>query len=608
MKPLLTLSSSLSTLLARRVRQSLCACALAAGLTAASAISPVRVTGPTSADANGARPDAGAQQAQPRGVPDLELPGPTGESRDGAKEKPQEEGKSEGGSEGSTGIPATALDAYKKAERTLSGARPSCHLPWQLVAGIGRVESVHASGYGLRTDGSTADPIRGPRLDGKQFALIRDTDHGRWDGDAEFDRAIGPLQFIPSTWATWGADGNGDGETDPNNLYDAALATGHYLCAGGRDLNRPADLDKAVLSYNNSRAYVNTVREWMRTYQGGKVTTTPDDAPAAPHHPDPREDRTPSTGPARHQPAAHTSAERDRTPGATATRRPAKPVTPSKPTGKPAGKPAKKPDPAPDRPAGGTDHRSVSRLARVGEADLGHRTDGERFARRPQVRALDAHGHTVPHAKVTYRITGTAAAYFPGRTTTVTLATDRRGTATAPTVQAGDRPGHVTVTASTPGKPGPRSTTFTATVRQAPAPVPDRLELLTTEPLHALTDSRFPEPLRIRATDHGTPTPGVRLTATVLHHTEDTEERTEQPPQASTYGPYFKDEHGEHDEHGDPARTRTLLLDATDTAGRLTLPQLFTDNRPGTYTLRLTTPQGATLDIPLTVDAPATRS
>ncbi|MEF3112303.1 lytic transglycosylase domain-containing protein, partial [Streptomyces chrestomyceticus] len=188
---------------------------------------------------------------------------------------------------GAAGIPATALAAYRKAEGVLRGSQPSCRLPWELVAGIGRVESVHASGYGLRGDGSTVRPIRGPRLDGVEFALIRDTDGGRWDGDAVFDRAVGPMQFIPSTWGSWGADGNGDGVKDPNNMFDAALGTARYLCAGDRDLSRSADLDRAVLSYNNSRAYVNAVRKWMDTYRGVGVVETPDDVPAVPHRPDP---------------------------------------------------------------------------------------------------------------------------------------------------------------------------------------------------------------------------------------------------------------------------------------------------------------------------------
>ncbi|MFC6984120.1 lytic transglycosylase domain-containing protein [Streptomyces cirratus] len=187
--------------------------------------------------------------------------------------------------EGASGIPATALDAYKRAAVSVAAALPHCNLPWQLVAGIGRVESVHASGYGLKSDGSTEKPIRGPRLDGNGYAQIKDTDKGEWDGDTEYDRAVGPLQFIPSTWKTWGADGNGDGLRDPNNLYDAALGAGLYLCAGDRDLSDPAKLDQAILSYNDSRDYVNSVLGYMRQYQDGGVAEVPN--PPAGNYPTP---------------------------------------------------------------------------------------------------------------------------------------------------------------------------------------------------------------------------------------------------------------------------------------------------------------------------------
>lgn len=167
------------------------------------------------------------------------------------------------------GIPATVLDAYRRAEAALAGTRPGCGLDWEVLAAIGKVESGHARGGAVDADGTTTSPILGPVLNGDGFARITDTDGGAWDGDTTFDRAVGPMQFIPSTWAVWGADGNNDGVRDPNNVYDAALAAGEYLCAGDRDLGTEAGLNRALLSYNHSWDYVWTVRAWLDFYRDG---------------------------------------------------------------------------------------------------------------------------------------------------------------------------------------------------------------------------------------------------------------------------------------------------------------------------------------------------
>ncbi|WP_246618955.1 lytic transglycosylase domain-containing protein, partial [Streptomyces javensis] len=167
------------------------------------------------------------------------------------------------------GIPASVLAAYKKAEAALRESNPGCNLPWELLAAIGKVESGQAGGGNVGADGTTVSPILGPVLNGDGFALIKDTDGGAYDGDSQHDRAVGPMQFIPSTWANWGRDGNGDGEKDPNNVYDAALAAGSYLCADGRDLSVKADLDRAILGYNHSREYLNTVLSWFEYYKRG---------------------------------------------------------------------------------------------------------------------------------------------------------------------------------------------------------------------------------------------------------------------------------------------------------------------------------------------------
>ncbi|MGP2437269.1 lytic transglycosylase domain-containing protein [Streptomyces sp. JW3] len=174
-----------------------------------------------------------------------------------------------------SGIPGTVLRAYRDAEASVARTDPGCRLPWQLLAAIGKVESGQARGGAVDRAGTTLGRITGPALDGRGFALILDSDNGVHDGDPVYDRAVGPMQFLPSTWARWGADGNGDGRSDPNNIFDAALAAGHYLCAGDRNLSVAADLDAAVLSYNNSRAYLDLVRHWLDFYRRG-VHTVPD--------------------------------------------------------------------------------------------------------------------------------------------------------------------------------------------------------------------------------------------------------------------------------------------------------------------------------------------
>ncbi|WP_444852219.1 lytic transglycosylase domain-containing protein [Streptomyces sp. NPDC000229] len=167
------------------------------------------------------------------------------------------------------GIPATVLAAYRRAEAAVARTDPGCRLPWQLLAAIGKVESGQARGGRVDAHGSTLEPILGPVLNGVGFARITDTDGGAYDGDTVYDRAVGPMQFIPSTWARWRADGNGDGRQDPGNVHDAALAAGRYLCAGERTLTVKADLDRAVLGYNHSGAYLRTVLAWLAFYQRG---------------------------------------------------------------------------------------------------------------------------------------------------------------------------------------------------------------------------------------------------------------------------------------------------------------------------------------------------
>jgi membrane-bound lytic murein transglycosylase B len=158
----------------------------------------------------------------------------------------------------STGVPARALQAYGNAELVLRSTTPGCRLSWATLAGIGRIESNHGqfAGAVLGSDGRPSKPIIGVPLDGSVgVRRIADTDGGRYDGDPSLDRAVGPMQFIPSTWNKWTSDANGDGRGDPQQIDDAALAAARYLCVGGRDMSSPSGWWAGVLSYNNSVPY-----------------------------------------------------------------------------------------------------------------------------------------------------------------------------------------------------------------------------------------------------------------------------------------------------------------------------------------------------------------
>jgi len=182
-------------------------------------------------------------------------------------------------------IPALTLRAYREAAAWASGFDADCRLSWTVLAGIGRIESNHGLFGGPATrfsPGGTVSPrITGPPLDGNGVAGIPDSDDGRWDGDTTWDRAVGPMQFIPTTWRSLGRDGNGDGVADPNNLFDAAVSAAGYLClSGGGSLADPARLRRAVYGYNHSWPYVDAVLGWARLYAGGVVT-----GPAVPSGP-----------------------------------------------------------------------------------------------------------------------------------------------------------------------------------------------------------------------------------------------------------------------------------------------------------------------------------
>ena len=168
------------------------------------------------------------------------------------------------------GIPGPAVRAYADAELVLRSEQPSCHLAWNTLAGIGWIESQHGTvgGRALAPDGRSSRPILGPALNGSSgFAAIRSTPASAgWHGDRTWEHAVGPLQFLASTWDWWGADGDGDGVADPRDLDDAALAAARYLCADGHDLATDAGWNAAVHSYNHDQGYVSNVAAAANAY------------------------------------------------------------------------------------------------------------------------------------------------------------------------------------------------------------------------------------------------------------------------------------------------------------------------------------------------------
>jgi membrane-bound lytic murein transglycosylase B len=170
-----------------------------------------------------------------------------------------------------TEIPLRALTAYAGAALRVAQTEPQCGLGWNTLAGIGAVESIHGSYLGARAadDGEVTPPIIGIPLDGSEGVMaILDTDDGELDGDREWDRAVGPMQFIPTTWERYAQDGNLDGRTDPHQIDDAALTAALYLCRSGGDLTTDDGWTDALAAYNRSVSYAHEVADLAVSYGG----------------------------------------------------------------------------------------------------------------------------------------------------------------------------------------------------------------------------------------------------------------------------------------------------------------------------------------------------
>jgi hypothetical protein len=135
---------------------------------------------------------------------------------------------------GGTVIPFTAAQSGPISFAALRGiwqaAGDTYGIPWEVLAAINKVET----GFGRNLGPSSAG-------------------------------AVGWMQFMPSTWARWGVDANGDGVADPDNPTDAIFSAAHYLAGCGGQF----DIAAAVYCYNHASWYVNEVMSLAAAYSRG---------------------------------------------------------------------------------------------------------------------------------------------------------------------------------------------------------------------------------------------------------------------------------------------------------------------------------------------------
>ncbi|MGH3098497.1 MAG: lytic murein transglycosylase, partial [Streptosporangiales bacterium] len=136
--------------------------------------------------------------------------------------------KQPGGKHGQARIPLAEARTYLQLYQLSAQRCPG--LSWTVLAAIGQVESGHGQNMGPSSAG-----------------------------------ALGPMQFLPSTWQTYGVDGDGDGSEDIANPYDAIPAAADYLCRAGAGEGGQSLYD-AVYAYNHSDSYVQQVLALAEQY------------------------------------------------------------------------------------------------------------------------------------------------------------------------------------------------------------------------------------------------------------------------------------------------------------------------------------------------------
>ncbi len=136
-------------------------------------------------------------------------------------------------------IPADYLDFYK-------GAGGKYGMPWNVLAGIGKVETNHGQ-----------SSLPGVRI-GENFA-----------------GAGGPMQFLAATWQAFAVDGNSDGKKDRYDPADAIPSAAAYLKHNGA----PDRMRTAIFMYNHSWGYVDLVLSWAKRYASGAFDVVQADGP-----------------------------------------------------------------------------------------------------------------------------------------------------------------------------------------------------------------------------------------------------------------------------------------------------------------------------------------
>jgi hypothetical protein len=149
------------------------------------------------------------------------------------------------------------------------------------------------------------------------------------------------MQFIPSTWAYAGRDGDRDGKRNPHDLDDAALAAAGYLCSGSGSMLDDSSAKAAIFRYNPSDYYVALVQAFERGYRTGVFVIPSPPAPES-DQAAPRKKKKAGAG------ADRDGARDTRTTSAKPRPKPSPKDDPSpKPAPKPSPKPTPKPSPSP---------------------------------------------------------------------------------------------------------------------------------------------------------------------------------------------------------------------------------------------------------------------